>query len=71
MMNFSNFKESVKQNKNKLSSEQEQRANVLSLRNKFLGEWASSILGLKKAQIKDYIDNVMVSDYKKPNYKVV
>ena len=70
-MSTSKFKDSVKRQKYKVGFEQKQRMKALSLRNKFLGEWASSILGLKEKKMKVYISNVMLSDYKKPNYENV
>ncbi|GIS17474.1 MAG: hypothetical protein CM15mP118_3530 [Alphaproteobacteria bacterium] len=40
------FKENVIENKKKKDFEKKQRLNSIVLRNKFLGEWASTILEL-------------------------
>ena len=65
------FKNSVIKNKKLIDAEKKQRLNILSLRNKFLGEWASSILGLKPNQKKLYISNVIKLDLENINSKVI
>ena len=52
------FKESVIENKKKRDLEKKRRLNVLILRNKFLGEWASTILGLNEDKKLKYIKKV-------------
>ena len=52
------FKESVIENKKKKALEKKQRLFALHLRNKFLGEWASNILGLDNDKKKQYISEV-------------
>lgn len=56
------FKKSVIENKKLIDAEKKQRLNTLSLRNKFLGEWASSILGLNQNQENLYIKNLIKLD---------
>ena len=56
------FKNSVIENKKLIDAEKKQRLNILSLRNKFLGEWASSILGLNQNQENLYIKNLIKLD---------
>ena len=65
------FKDSVIINKKKKDFENKHRLNVLSLRNKFLAEWASNILGLKEVNMKNYISTIINTDLKKPNSKIV
>ena len=59
---YKNFKNSVIENKKLLDKEKKQRLNTISLRNKFLGEWASSILGLNQNQENLYIKNLIKLD---------
>ena len=49
------FKENVIENKRKKDFEKKQRADALLVRNKFLGEWASNILGLNDHKKIKYI----------------
>ena len=65
------FKDSVISTKKKLDFERKQRVNVLKLRNKFLGEWASNILGYKHKDSKNYINNIIRKDLTKFNSKTV
>ena len=62
------FKDSVIENKKKRDFEKKQRLNSISLRNKFLGEWASAILGLDDNKKKKYINKVINFNRKKNNY---
>lgn len=59
------FKESVIENKRKKNFEKKQRLNAIHLRNKFLGEWASTVLGLDNTYKKKYIDKIASSRFKK------
>ena len=63
------FKESVIENKRKKDLEKKLRLNALSLRNKFLGEWASTILGLNEEEKLKYIKKV--TSFKKNENKFV
>ena len=49
------FKESVIAHKKKLDFEKKQRLKAMSLGNKFLGEWASNVLGYNQSQKSNYI----------------
>ena len=68
---FDRFKNSVIENKQLLEIEKKQRINIMALRNKFLGEWASSILGLNQNQKKLYIRNVIKLDLENIYSKVI
>ena len=65
------FKENVIKNKNKRDFEKKHRLKVLALRNKFLGEWASNILGLNDLQKKKYITRVTKSEICDADYKII
>ena len=52
------FKKNVIEHKKNLALEKKRRLKTILLRNKFLGEWASSILGLNAVQRKMYITKV-------------
>ena len=63
------FKENVIENKKKKDFEKKQKLNSIVLRNKFLGEWASTILELNDNKKKKYINKVI--NFKKKEYKFV
>ena len=63
------FKENVIENKKKKALEKKQKFNSLVLRNKFLGEWASTILDLNDDKKREYINKVI--NFKKKEYKFV
>ena len=63
------FKENVIENKRKKDFEKKQRTEALLLRNKFLGEWASTILGLNDYKKIKYITKV--TKFKKENSKFI
>ena len=65
------FKEGAIENKRKKDLEKKQRLNALYLRNKFLGEWASTILGLNDNKKQKYINKVTSSKFKKDENKFV
>ena len=52
------FKENVIENKKK-DFEKKQKLNSIVLRNKFLGEWASTILELSDNEKQKYINKVI------------
>ncbi len=58
------FKESVIENKKKKDLEKKRRLNALILRNKFLGEWASTILGFNEDKKLKYIKKVTSEEFK-------
>ena len=61
------FKENVIENKKQKDFEKKQKLNSIILRNKFLGEWASTILELNDNKKRKYIDKVI--NFKKKEYK--
>ena len=63
------FKENVIENKKQKDFEKKQKLNSIALRNKFLGEWASTILELNDNKKRKYIDKVI--NYKKKEYKSI
>ena len=63
------FKENVIENKKKKDFEKKQKLNSIVLRNKFLGEWASTILELSDNEKQKYINKVI--NLKKKEYKFV
>jgi hypothetical protein len=65
------FKSSVIANKKLIEKEKEQRENKVTLRNKFLGEWASSILALRPNQKKVYISKIIELDKENTDKKVI
>ena len=65
------FKSSVIANKKLIEKEKKQRLNTVKLRNKFLGEWAASILELKPDQKKVYISKVIELDKENINNKAI
>ena len=62
------FKENVIENKKK-ALEKKQKFNSIVLRNKFLGEWASTILELNDKKKREYINKVI--NFKNKEYKFV
>ena len=54
------FKENVIENKRKKDLEKKQRKDALLVRNKFLAEWASNILGLNDHKKIKYITSYVV-----------
>ena len=63
------FKENVIENKKKKDFEKKRRAGALVLRNKFLGEWASNILGLNNYKKIKYISKI--TKFKKNSNKLI
>ena len=59
------FRDDVIENKRKKELEKKRRLNVLYLRNKFLAEWASTILGLNENKKREYIKKVTRLEFKK------
>ena len=57
------FKNNVIENKKKKDFLKKQRLNVINLRNKFLAEWASSILELNDKEKLIYIKNITLFKY--------
>ena len=65
------FKDNAIENKRKKNLEKKQRLNVISLRNKFLGEWASTVLGFDQNRKIKYINKISGPELKKDNEKLV
>ena len=65
------FKDSVIEYKRKKDFEKKQRLSALHLRNKFIGEWASTILGLNDHKKRKYINKVTSPEFKKDENKFV
>ena len=63
------FKENVIENKKKKALEKKQKLNSIVLRNKFLAEWASTILNLTDKKKREYINKVI--NFKQKEYKFV
>lgn len=63
------FKENVIENKKQKDFEKKQKLNSIILRNKFLGEWASTILELNDNKKRKYIYKVI--NFKKQEYKSI
>ena len=63
------FKENVIENKKQKDFEKKQKLNSIALRNKFLGEWASTILELNDNKKRKYINKVI--NFKKKEYKFI
>ena len=63
------FKENVIENKKQKDFEKKQKLNYIILRNKFLGEWASTILELNDNKKRKYINKVI--NFKKKEYKFI
>ena len=63
------FKENVIENKKQKDFEKKQKLNSIILRNKFLGEWASTILELNENKKWKYINKV--NNFKKKEYKFI
>ena len=54
------FKENVIENKKKKDFEKKQKLNSIVLRNKFLGEWASTILELNDNKKKSILIKLLI-----------
>ena len=65
------FKNSVIENKKKQDFLKKQRLNVIDLRNKFLAEWASSILELNDKEKLTYIKKVTNANFQREENKLV
>ena len=63
------FKENVIENKRKKDLEKKKRDDALFVRNKFLGEWVSNILGLNDYKKNKYITKL--TKFKDGNNKFI
>ena len=60
---MSSFDEREKSFEKKFAHDQELQFKVSARRNKYIGEWASKILGYDEAKEKEYIQAVIKSDF--------
>jgi len=60
---MSSFDEREKSFEKKFAHDQELQFKVSARRNKYIGEWASKILGYDKEKEKEYIQSVIKADF--------
>ena len=60
---MSSFDEREKSFEKKFAHDQELQFKVSARRNKYIGEWASKILGYDEEQEKEYIQSVIKADF--------
>ena len=60
---MSSFNERQKSFEKKFAHDQELQFKVSARRNKYIGEWASKILGYDEAKEKEYIQSVIKADF--------
>jgi len=60
---MNNFKDREKSFEKKFANDQETEFKINAKRNKLLGTWAASILKLDEEQKKNYITEVIKSDF--------
>lgn len=65
------IKQSIIDYRKKRDLEKEKRLNIINLRNRFLVEWTSSILGLSQLQIKNYINLINDTNNKNDFKKII
>ena len=57
------FDEREKGFEKKFAHDEELQFKISARKNKYLGEWASKILGLKDEKVQEYIQSVIKSDF--------
>ena len=60
---MSSFDEREKSFEKKFAHDEEKQFKISARRNKYLGQWASQILGYNSDQEKDYIQTVIKADF--------
>ena len=55
----------------KIDLDAQKKFKVTAIRNKNLGKWAAEQLELESSKFEDYIDAVIMADFKKPGYEDV
>ncbi len=60
---MSSFEDRKKSFEKKFAHDQELQFKVSARRNKYLGEWASKIMGNDEHQTKEYIQSVIKADF--------
>jgi len=63
---MSTFDEREKSFEKKFAHDEELQFKVSARRNKYLGEWASQILGYNEEKEKEYINSVIKADFAEP-----
>ena len=61
---MSSFDEREKSFEKKFAHDQELQFKVSARRNKYLGQWASKVLGYNEEKEKEYIQSVIKADFK-------
>ena len=60
---MSSFDERQKGFEKKFAHDEELEFKISARKNKYLGEWASNILGYKDEKVKEYIQSVIKADF--------
>tara|TARA_Y100000590_G_C15194201_1_gene816140 strand:- start:44 stop:352 length:309 start_codon:yes stop_codon:yes gene_type:complete len=60
---MSSFDEREKSFEKKFAHDEELQFKISARKNKYLGEWASNILGYKDEKVKEYIQSVIKADF--------
>ena len=60
---MNSFEDRKKSFEKKFAHDQELQFKVSARRNKYIGEWASKILGYNDEKIKEYIQSVIKADF--------
>ena len=60
---MSSFDEREKGFEKKFAHDEELQFKISARKNKYLGEWASKILGYKDEKVKEYIQSVIKADF--------
>ena len=68
---MSSFDERQKGFEKKFAHDKEKEFKISARRNKYLGEWASKIMGNDEDQTKEYIQSVIKADFAEVGYEDV
>tara|TARA_B100000131_G_scaffold92410_1_gene89231 strand:+ start:894 stop:1202 length:309 start_codon:yes stop_codon:yes gene_type:complete len=60
---MSSFEDREKSFEKKFAHDEEKEFKISAKKNKYLGEWASDIMGLEEDQKKNYIQSVIKADF--------
>ncbi len=60
---MSSFEDREKSFEKKFAHDEEKEIKISAKKNKYLGEWASDIMGLEEDQKKNYIQSVIKADF--------
>ena len=61
---MTSFEDRKKSFEKKFAYDEEKQFKISARRNKYLGEWASKILGYNSDQEKEYVQSVIKADFK-------